>query len=792
MAEFDRFFHLASGQEQDPFPYQRRLATESHWPARIDVPTGLGKTLAVLTAWLSRRRSDSPVRAATPRRLVLCLPMRVLVEQTRDVAAAAIRGTASSARLVVLMGGVDDQGEWDVAPEDDAIIVGTQDMLLSRALNRGYGMSRYRWPLHFGLLNNDCLWVIDEVQLMGSGVATTSQLQAFRRKLGTIAPTQTCWMSATLASNWLGTVDVEDIDVEGLLALDDADRAHPIVQRRVDAAKLARKARSPMGDLKGLAQEIAAEHKPGTRTIAIVNTVDRARELFVHLRKGKPAADVVLLHSRFRRVERDEKLKLALGSPGDAGSIVVSTQVIEAGVDITSSTLFTEVAPWSSLVQRFGRCNRGGEDPGARVFWVGLPQTEKDRAKVGPPYEVSELIDSEEALAPLDEVGPGKLPRRKLALERGLVLRRRDLLDLFDTTQDLMGNDVDVSRFIRDTDDQDLRVCWRKFEEEPPAREPSPARDELCAVPIAIALDWQKARRPMWVWDGLHRKWRPVDRIYPGLTLLLPAAAGGYDALLGLDPKGTTHVAPVPAAEAIANACDEDREGEGDPASEWDHWYTLSQHSDDVAKEGDDITRALGLEAPLAESVKTAGRWHDAGKAHAVWQTAARSLGGEPPTEPIAKSQAQGKRIRFDRVGFRHELASALLALQHGQSDLIAFLIACHHGKVRVSIRSLPNETPPRVDNRKDPSIRHARGVWEGDQIPAIDLGGGVTVPATTLTLRYMELGDDEVTGPSWSSRMLELRDDPQLGPFRLAFLEGLVKAADERASARMRRGKGR
>ena len=68
---------------------------------------------------------------------------------------------------------------------------GTHDMLLSRALNRGYGMSRYRWPMHFGLLNSDCLWLIDEVQLVGSGVATTAQLQALRRKLGTAVPTQT-------------------------------------------------------------------------------------------------------------------------------------------------------------------------------------------------------------------------------------------------------------------------------------------------------------------------------------------------------------------------------------------------------------------------------------------------------------------------------------------------------------------------------------------------------------------------------------------------------------------------
>ena len=35
------------------------------------------------------------------------------------------------------------------------ILIGTQDMLLSRALMRGYGMSRYQWPVHFALLHND-------------------------------------------------------------------------------------------------------------------------------------------------------------------------------------------------------------------------------------------------------------------------------------------------------------------------------------------------------------------------------------------------------------------------------------------------------------------------------------------------------------------------------------------------------------------------------------------------------------------------------------------------------------
>jgi CRISPR-associated endonuclease/helicase Cas3 len=70
-----------------------------------------------------------------------------------------------------MMGGEAD-GRWDIRPEDEAIIVGTQDTLLSAALNRGYAMKRYRWPISFALLNNDGVWVLDEVQLIGAGLAT--------------------------------------------------------------------------------------------------------------------------------------------------------------------------------------------------------------------------------------------------------------------------------------------------------------------------------------------------------------------------------------------------------------------------------------------------------------------------------------------------------------------------------------------------------------------------------------------------------------------------------------------
>src|SRR5262245_55077871 len=77
---FDHVFRQAT--ECEPLPYQRRLALCEGFPTLLDVPTGLGKTAAAILAWIWRRRFCAKTREDTPRRLVYCLPMRVLVEQT--------------------------------------------------------------------------------------------------------------------------------------------------------------------------------------------------------------------------------------------------------------------------------------------------------------------------------------------------------------------------------------------------------------------------------------------------------------------------------------------------------------------------------------------------------------------------------------------------------------------------------------------------------------------------------------------------------------------------------------
>ncbi len=793
---FDELVLQAAGHP--PYPYQCRLAEEG-LPELLRVPTGTGKTLAATLPWLYRRRfhPDPAVRGATPRWLVLVLPMRVLVEQTLSVVSGwmAAVGLEEHVAVHTVMGGEGRlESRWRRSPEQDAIFVGTLDMLVSRALNRGYGASRFVWPIDFGLFNAGCQWVFDEVQLMGPALPTSLQLDGLRRSLGTAMLCSSMWMSATVEDRWLATIDHPSID--SVAELGDDDRAGHLA-RRLKAEKTVRRLEvdpDPKRYAASLAAHLLELHQPGTRTIAVLNTVERARQLRLELeRAGAP--DLVLLHSRFRPDDRARRTIDALAEV-DArgpGRIVVSTQVLEAGVDLSSSLLFTEAAPWPSVVQRAGRCNRDGDAPGATLAWSPPPKAA--------PYEEADVAAAAAELITLESqaLTATEMGARSVAVAEVVhpLLRRRDLLGLFDTTPDLSGNDVDVARFIRSVDDIDLLVAWRPVTEAgPDDTDPTPTREELCPVPIGELRTLLKKGRAAWRFDHLREGWArcgPGD-VRPGQVVVLRSAEGGYEPRSGWDPLSRTPVPPVRGDEPAPGG--EVEEGTGaDPLTfAPGTWVPLTQHLAEVEAAVRELYAELappGLSSGHGEAAAGAGRLHDLGKAHPCFQQmllATVRYDHERPPDPgpaWAKSGGSG-RSHHQRRYFRHELASAL-ALLGGASpaldgldepDLAVFLVAAHHGKVRVGIRSLPEEPAP-----PDPTKRFALGVWDGDVLPEVDIPGQ-RLPAAVLDLGPMELGDQDDGRPSWSGTVLELRDRADLGPFRLAFLEAVVRLADWRMSA--------
>jgi CRISPR-associated endonuclease/helicase Cas3 len=883
---------------QRPYPWQESLLErmlKGDVPELVDIPTGLGKT-SVIAIWLVARACG----ASLPPRLVYCLPMRVLVRQTRERAVrwahnlGLLAGQAefdgnhlksyttdwsnpNRAAVVTLMGG-EAQDEWREHPERPAIIVGTQDMLLSRALNRGFAMAPQLWPVDFGFLNTDALWVMDEAQLMGPGRTTSVQLQHFwDEKPSSYGARRTLWMSATLGSQpgsreqpaWMKTPERKDIELSSMPHThSDADVRHGGFNARWKAPKrlelhlepstwkknaqtgARKRARSSSkssansdsawtAESEKLIEQIQKEAAGGRLVLVLLNQVKRACTLYERLRQlrdaGNLETDLVLIHARMRpRDRREQEAKLETPVPS-GGRIVVTTQVLEAGVDIDADALFTELCPWSSLVQRFGRLNRSGTRPSVRdirngrepaiaVVFEPVPplrkQTEtpkqyeeRRRREAARPYDPEALEEARKYLDGLMRNHAGSLSLETLAKLQvslpveGPVLRRFDLDDLFDTDPDLSGGYSDVSPFIRAVDrDVDAYVLWRRIKEGANVADRVPIHpDELCPVPF---YEVQKAFKDRDVWiltlaSGRKRgaAWRKAhgSDIKPGDTVMVDVSAGSYSEETGWNagssegpavivdrwtrPDGTVVRAWVrldgrtpQLVEEIDDRVQDIRARGEDPRSFTKCWMELDRHLKETEVRAEELTKALP--GPLKESVVLAARWHDAGKAleretngHLVrpFQKMLREAGrlenGHPRDDILyAKSNGSGGRP----AGFRHELASLLAFLQTNQKndDLAAFLILAHHGKVRLL---------PEAWDDEDPS--DLCGVRAGDRIPGtalpVSVNGPVVLDPNVLL--------PSPRGPGWQGRVHRLLKAH--GPFLLAYLEGLVRVADWRAS---------
>lgn len=924
-ARFDCVFFEATGFRRHE--YQLRLAcgergerSEDEWPSGsrkcesmlIEIPTGFGKTSAVVLAWLWNRVFKQ--RDDWPRRLVYCLPMRTLVEQTHQNVGQWLNslGLAGEVCVHVLMGG-EDASDWDLHPERDAILIGTQDMLLSRALNRGYGMSRYRWPMHFGLLNNDCLWVMDEVQLMGPGLWTSAQLDWMRRdRFKSLKPCTTWWMSATIRPRFLETPDRNNgmLPAPKRVSLGVRDRTHKILQARrpcklwkpTASTRRARKKGSADNNLpafaSALAKAVTDEHQEASLSLVVCNTVLVAQQIYAAIRNTyTDTSKVILLTSRFRGNDREENYEKLLafeaarrravtdGTVTVPGLICVSTQVIEAGVDMSSRRLWSEIAPWPSMVQRLGRLNRDGRLNGdARAcFWEG-PEKPKRSAQFIGPYEadavkvghklVNELVaecESDEMLSAKDALT--RLSARDEAydlIEKALTPapepcpRAIDVHGLFSTEPDVFGGFTNVSPFVRNQDENaDVIVFWREWRSGSELRRsegltgPAFNRDEGCTVAVYRLRGFLK-KKNAWTWDDRSKAWEPVHArdICPGMLVMLRRDDGGYSRELGWTSSNSDNLDEVPPPGEPHERFEDDR------FSESGFWVKLGDHLRDAKDEAVCIVDSLKLNGDFGAAVIHASSEHDIGKALPEWQRAlpkppsksgeiwakapfqfavvANVTGAAEATETILRQNGVSLR-RFEpwadentegqtryawhvdskvsrenierireieaiirawnvpfRPGLRHEAATTL-ALWHsyyrqGNKDFDAlsiYLVAAHHGKVRTVLTS-------RITAGEDVcGVSKTTTLLPWNDMPldfecAVDGASG----------HFSEDGSEFIMeAPGWTGLVTDLLggwedDDPQgvsgavpdseprnIGPFGLAYLEALVRCADERAS---------
>lgn len=424
--DFDSAFETLTGFR--PLRWQQRLYADffskGDIPAALDLPTGLGKT-SVMAIWLiARALGDDAARKKLPRRLVYIVDRRAVVDQATalaeklrealDAGARALKaplGLAIDAKLPIstLRGQHADNREWLVDPASPAVIVGTVDMIGSRLLFEGYGVSRRMRPYHAGLLGADTLVVLDEAHLVppfahllrsiergvdnAADVARHDHLGPRGDARKAIIPRFALLPLSATQRN----IGASKTCVPFRLTEADEDET---TRRRLDAGKRltlleldeGKKAAEALAEK---AFELATKDENRRRVVVFCDRRDATedesiaaaqgvREELEKLAKGDKKAgrerasiDLQLMVGA-RRVKEREDVARWLAECGFLGekknlenpAILIATSAGEVGVDIDADHMVSDLVAWERMVQRLGRVNRRGEGNAEVVaFW---------------------------------------------------------------------------------------------------------------------------------------------------------------------------------------------------------------------------------------------------------------------------------------------------------------------------------------------------------------------------------------------------------------------------------------
>lgn len=513
--EFGEFFAALNGGHY-PFNWQEEvldhICEHGVWPERINAPTGSGKSSVVDIHLFANALAAVGAAPRVPRRLCVTVGRRALVDSQADRAREEIldrmgkalanksdesdilRRVAEALQSFQTRNDGQGIGPFEVGhirgelsnrdlPVTDisacAIIAATPDMYGSRALFRGYGSTKAARPRETALLTMDTVMVLDEAHMNRQLLHTTQRIAELqKREVNLGVPTLQVVETTATPSTEDSESTTLGVDIEALDKPNDKElhkrvyshkelMLHPIdkwdgkpgnaatVNAAVDAIKdfLAHREM-------GKGSEVA--HTVG----CIVNHVRTAISIKEKLTKDKvleKEEEVQLLVGRMRPYDLkklQKKHSKLFTTEGDKSvKVVVATQTLEVGIDVDFADLVTELAPASSLAQRFGRVNRLGHRTDSKVVVIE-PASGDSVKKDAPPYRAVDLSNAYAWLEALNgaenpSVNPAamvKNPPVQSSPERLLYQRPEwpDLLE-FSRTDENPYDEPDLDLWLHDS-----------------------------------------------------------------------------------------------------------------------------------------------------------------------------------------------------------------------------------------------------------------------------------------------------------------------------------------------------
>jgi CRISPR-associated endonuclease/helicase Cas3 len=329
----------------------------SKQPVLVIAPTGLGKTRAALAPFAQSLSQNKLLGT----RLIYTLPLRALA-----------RGIKEECDYLGIPAVVHHGDEPESQFFSEQAVITTIDQYLT-----AFAGAPLSWASHWSHAATGAVLtsysVFDEVHLLSpqKGLQLLFAILYLRKRWGLLS----CVMTATLPQSvvnffeeycGLKKIKASDKDIEQrdgwrkvYLQLEGKKENNYFMWNAKDVEGFAEFVKE-----KWNAWETLGIHGP-QKVIIFVNTVDRAIQVYDELKNrflGPDGPEIILAHSRFTRDDRkgvEDKLSQFFGKNANTNpAILVTTQVAEAGLNISAPLVITELCPMDSLIQRAGRCQR--------------------------------------------------------------------------------------------------------------------------------------------------------------------------------------------------------------------------------------------------------------------------------------------------------------------------------------------------------------------------------------------------------------------------------------------------
>ncbi len=341
----------------------------------LSVPTGAGKTWAsvmpFLYAW-SQQMTDFPLQ------MIYSLPLRTLTNSIyTDIHSLLEKDRARKIFNSVNLASV-QTGEYSEDPYfEKAMVFSTIDQTLSSFLSFPLSLSKRQANINAGAVIGSYL-VFDEFHLLDSRLSMTTTLGMIRMLKNLC---RVCIMTATLTDEYIQILMQQLNDFE-LVSLENYPRdKFKIKSLRPAIGKEVKKSVFISEDTIG-ADKILSKHQ--NKSIVICNRVETAQKIFLELQAQKSEqTKIICIHSRFfdsDRKHREQQIKEYFGKHSNKENVIlVATQVIEAGMDISCDVMHTEISPVNSFLQRAGRCARFENEYGKIFVYDVISSEEKGK-----------------------------------------------------------------------------------------------------------------------------------------------------------------------------------------------------------------------------------------------------------------------------------------------------------------------------------------------------------------------------------------------------------------------------